>query len=268
MAITAFETDPDDAVAILYYGWQTTEEADRYRDLSDVERALALEPNNTEVLRVVAYTLNGIGRFDDALVVGERMLAIDPTCIVCYPQLLDSYMRTRNFESAEELQRRRIALVDDFGGHTNLAHVLLAAGRPGEALEIYERMAEEHKAQGQFEDHGGYEPEWLQTSAMALHDLGRLDEAAERIARLESKQDEFLNLRLAMYYAHIGDKDETMARVRKSLDSGAVDIGAFLWERDFAFLHDTPEWQQWREDAGLDEESLAAIELTIPDFGN
>jgi len=31
--------------------------------------------------------------------------------------------------------------------------------------------------------------------------------------------------------------------------------------------HYTPQWSKWRKDAGLDEETLAAIEFTIPDFG-
>jgi adenylate cyclase len=268
LAITAYETDPDDAVAILYYGYSTTGENDRPRDLSEVERALALEPNNTEVLRIVAMVLNGIGRFDDAIVLGERMIAINPLCIVCYPQLLDSYIMTGEFEKAEELQHRRIALVDDFGGHTNLAHVLLNSGRPAEALEIYERMAVEHKAQGAFEGYSGYESEWLVTSAMALYDLERFDEAAERIARVKSINDEYLSQRLAMYYGHTGDKDMTLAWLRTMAKSDADFIGSFLWHPDFDFLHDAPEWQEWRKDAGLDEESLAAIEFEIPDFGD
>ncbi len=261
LTITAYETDPEDAVAILYHTFDTT----GGRKMSAVERALALEPNNTEVLRIAAMAANGIGRFDDAIVLGERMISINPLCIVCYPQLLESYINTGDFEKAEELQRRRIALVDDFGGATNLAHVLVAAGRPDEALEIYERMAVEHKAKGNFE---GYEAEWLVTSAMALYDLERFDEAAERVALLESKPDQVLTYRLAMYYAHIGDKDMTLAWSRKMAESYAAFFGSIVWDPRFAFLHDTPEWQQWRKDAGLDEESLAAIEFKIPDFGD
>jgi TolB-like protein/tetratricopeptide (TPR) repeat protein len=265
LAITAYETDPDDAVAILYHGFYTTEGNDRRRNMSDIERALALEPNNTEVLRIAAMAANGIGRFDDAIILGERMIAINPLCIVCYPQLLDSYMFTRKYDKAEELQRRRISFVDDFGGYTNLAHVLVAAGRADEALEIYERMAEEHKAKGNFE---GYEAEWLVTSAMALHDLGRIDEAAERIALLESKQDDYLAFRLTMYYAHVGANNMTLAWIRKGVDADAEFIGGFVWRPDIAILNDTPEWQQWRKDVGLDEEYLATIEFEIPDFGD
>jgi tetratricopeptide (TPR) repeat protein len=265
LTITAYETDPDDAVAILYYGYQTSAGADRLHDLSDIERALALEPNNTEVLRIAAMVANRIGLFDDAIILGERMISINPLCIVCYPQLLDSYILTRQYDKAEELQRRRIALVDDFGGNTNLAHVLVAAGRSEEALEIYERMAVEHKAQGVFE---GYKAEWLVTSAMPLHDLGRIDEAAERIALLESKPDQYLAHRLAGYYAHIGNKDMTLAWIRRMMDSGGGFFGSYVWNPDFAILHDTPEWREWRKAAGLDEESLAAIEFKIPDFGD
>jgi TolB-like protein len=264
LTITAYETDPDDAVAILYYGFQTNDGADQYRDLSDIERALALEPNNAEVLRIATAAANQIGRFDDAITLGERMIAINPLCIVCYPRLLDSYMFSKQYAKAEALQRRRIALVDDFGGYTNLAHVLLYSGRPGEALEIYDRMAEEHRSQGEFE---GYEPEWLVTSAMALYDLKRFDEAAERIARLELKQDPYLAFRLTQYYAHISDKDMALTWLKKMVELDASFFEPLMWAVDFVILHDTPEWQQWRKDAGLDEESLAAIEFEIPDFG-
>jgi len=205
LAIAAYETDPDDAVAILYYGNLATEGDDRLRDLSDVERPLALEPNNTEVLRIAAMVANGIGHFDAAIVLGERMISINPLCIVCYLQLLDSYINTGNLEKAKELQRRRIALVDDFGGATNLAHDLVAAGRPDEALEIY---------------------------------------------------------------ARIGDKDMTLALLSKIIEAEPHRFEMFVWDPDFAFLHDTPEWLGWRKDAGLDEESLAAIEFKIPDFGD
>jgi len=40
-----------------------------------------------------------------------------------------------------------------------------------------------------------------------------------------------------------------------------------VWNPVFSSLYDTPQWVQWRKDAGLDEETLAAIEFTIPDFG-
>jgi len=51
--------------------------------------------------------------------------------------------------------------------------------------------------------------------------------------------------------------------------SSDADLFPFwVWEARFAILHDTPEWQRWRQDAGLDEETLAAIEFENPDFGN
>lgn len=106
---------------------------------------------------------------------------------------------------------------------------------------------------------------------MALHDLGRIDEAAERVALRESKPDQWLANHLVKYYAHIGDKDMTLALIRKVMESDAAFFGSVVWDPSFVFLHDSPEWREWREwrkDAGLDEESLAAIEFEIPDFGD
>ena len=60
----------------------------------------------------------------------------------------------------------------------------------------------------------------------------------------------------------------TLARIREMKESGADFFDSYVWDSDFAFLHDTPEWREWLQDAGLDEESLAAIEFEIPDFGD
>ena len=267
LAYAAYETDPDDAVAILYYSWQKTiAEGSDSRDMSDVQRALELEPNNTEVLRVVTYILHSIGRFDDAIVVGERMMATNPLCIVCYPRLLDSYVDSGQFKKAEQLQRRRIELVNDIGGRANLAHVLILMGRAEEALEVVEQIAAEVlRDRGEL---GRYEPEWLGTSAMALHDLGRVDEAATRIEQLEtdwSQRDPFF---LLTYHAHVGDKDMALAWFRKTMEFDESIFEHLVWRPDFALLHDTSEWQQQRIAQGLDEETLAAIEFNIPDFGD
>ena len=78
----------------------------------------------------------------------------------------------------------------------------------------------------------------------------------------------YLAYQLTRYYAHIGDKDMTLTWIRKIMEFDVGDIRDFVWNPDFAFLHDTPEWQQWLKDAGLDEESLVAIEFEIPDFGD
>ena len=43
--------------------------------------------------------------------------------------------------------------------------------------------------------------------------------------------------------------------------------GAWLLIQVVESLHEIPQWPQWRKDVGLDEETLAAIEFNIPDFG-
>ena len=247
----AYFLDPNDAVANLYMA--NVSDLNVQQTARYVERALSLDPGNIEVLNRSAGFASSIGRFDDAIVLGNRALARDPTCIPCYPW--GHYIRAGRYDEAEAVLRRRIALVDDAGGHHNLAFVLLYQGHAEAAFEIFDRM-------------DGIELHWLLTRALALHDLGRHDEVEEMLKRLIQNYADADPVGIAAVYAYIGDISSAITWMERAIEE---DPGNFsdnqVWDPLLVNLHDTPQWSQWRKDAGLDEETLAAIEFTIPDFG-
>jgi len=73
---------------------------------------------------------------------------------------------------------------------------------------------------------------------------------------------------IAVLYAYTGDTSSAITWMEQAIKE---DPGNFsdseVWDPRLANLHNTHQWQQWRKDAGLDEETLAAIEFNIPYFG-
>ncbi len=249
----AYFKDPNDAVANIYMAFAL--DRGRQQTAKYVERALVLDPGNIEVLRTSAVFANGIGRFDEAIALAERALAREPMCIPCYSLLAPSFLAAGRYDEAEAVLRRRIALVDDLGGHHNLAYVLLLQGNPEAAFEIFNRI-------------DGIESHWLSSRALALHDLGRHDEVEEMLRRLVENYGDTEAYNIASLYAYTGDSESAIATIEKAIENDPAFFNDWmLWDPFFANLHDTPQWFQWRKDAGLDEETLAAIEFTIPDFG-
>jgi adenylate cyclase len=251
----AVEIDPDDAVASMYMGGLLVMSGAGFgAGLSYVERSLQLEPSNMEVLRVAGYVSRLLGRTDDAVMLYEQAIAREPLCIPCYAGLHVALVWAGRYDEAEAVLQRRIALVDDIGGHVNLAQVMIHNGRPQEALEIINEWEPDENLRVAFR-------------VMALEAMGRREEADAALERLRSGWEDDPNL-LAAIYAQRGDKEATLRWLEKVMQQDPERFEYSVWDPLFSLLHDTPQWQQWRKDAGLDEESLAKIVFTIPDFGN
>ncbi len=248
----AYFIDPNDALTNIYI--VTVSDLEVQQTARYVERALSLDPANIDVLRRSAGFAAGIGRFDDAIILGNRALARDPMCIQCYGSLAASYKSAGRYDEAEAVLRRRIALVDDVGGHHNLAFVLLLQGHAQEAFEIFDGITS-------IEEH------WLLTRALALHDLERHDEVEEMLGQLIEKYGDAYPGAVATLYAYTGDISSAISWMDKAIEEDPGGFDNEVWSPLLSSLHETPQWSQWRKDAGLDEETLAAIEFTIPDFG-
>jgi hypothetical protein len=86
----------------------------------------------------------------------------------------------------------------------------------------------------------------------------------ERILEKYSDTDSY---GFAVLYAYTGDTSTAISWIEKAIEEDPGNFDHLMWEPLLSSLHETPQWSQWRKDAGLDEETLAAIEFTIPDFG-
>ena len=166
----ALAADPEDGVANAYLGWG------RFIDESDmvgvrlVEKAVADWPNNFEVIRASGAFARAIGHFDEAAVLGQRAIDLNPLCHRCYWNLTAALLYGGRLEEATAIARQRVTLFD--GGWSMLGTVLLVKGEPQAALEAYETLLK-------VAAEGAPDPWWLHGRSLALHDLGRREESQE-----------------------------------------------------------------------------------------
>jgi adenylate cyclase len=251
----ALRLDPDNATAHAYRAFHHGMRSNDWQGAAEIyQRAVALDPTKTDVLRPVMIFANTIGRPDVAIRIGRYLQLQDPLCGVCTYQLMVSYQLARRLAEAEVLARDAIAAGAPLE-HV-LGKVLLLAGRPAEALEVFSRLPEDSRRIR------------LAGEAMALHSLGRrADSRAALDALLTDPAGAPGELRLAEIHAWIGEPEESVAWLRKTIN--AADPAA-LWSRynfrTSQFLGEVlerPELQADLRALGLSRAQIDAIRFEI-----
>ena len=107
--------------------------------LSMAERAVALEPANSEVLRRYAYITNVIGRHDEAIDAAKQALEIDPGLSDNRLELGVDYLWARRYPEAEVVFRELMARDPEFPrARYNLGVCRYVQGDPAGALALFE----------------------------------------------------------------------------------------------------------------------------------
>jgi len=172
---------------------------------ADFERALSLNPADSEVIANLAWLLTNLGRVEDGTAYARRAAALDPLSSTAWTALGFTLNRAGDLEGARAALGRSLALSED----DPVAEVVMMAnrvlaGRPGEALEQAART------------NAGWAR--LTGTALAAHDLGRQAEARAALDELERKYGNIAAYQMAEVLAWRGETD-----------------GAFHWlERAFA----------------------------------
>ena len=134
-------------------------------------RALTLAPNQAEVLRAAAAMARDLGRLDESLALAQRAIEQDPLSAGGYSGLASSFRVLGRWAEAEAAFRRVLELSPQrVGTHMVLSNVLFYQGRLEEALSEAARENDEWA--------------WLTAETVALHALGRHEEAERALARL------------------------------------------------------------------------------------
>jgi hypothetical protein len=182
---------------------------------------------------------------------GEMSVERDPLCSICISRLVDVYLQLDMPEKAERLM---LATVDPgFFGSTR-ATVRLLMGDPAAALSMLE---------GNDSSPG---PGTLRTRAMALHDLGRNDEAAaqlERLKQVTSARERALAV--AQVYAWFGEQDLAVDWAEKQLEQ-ATPAGYIYYfvVANVVLRHKLdgfPRWVELQRRYGVAPDQVAQIEF-------
>lgn len=213
-----------------------------------IEHALELDPWNLELVSFAADFAKRIGRLDEALELEELLLSRDPLCEICRFNLARSYLFAGRYDAAE--QQYRTMQSRGGGFHWSLGVVLLAKQQPEQALASFER-------------HTDFPHLTLQGRAMALHDLGRVDEAQTALDELESEWGNEYPMETAQAFAWVGELDKAFEWLERSLPEGTTDLQTSFPHPIFDAFRDDPRWQAVMMRIGRTPEQMEKIPFSL-----
>lgn len=243
----ALSIEPENATALAYRAWRMAFiERDWAGAAADFERAIAIDPTRTDVLRTAMGYARHIRRPDLAVRLGEFVTARDPLCSNCVWALARSYQEAGELDQAEATMRN-FAIATNRGGANTMAMIRLARGDAAGAIEVLtDAPTDDHTA--------------MQARAMAFHSLGREAESQAELARLiETGPTQYQYVAEALAWR--GDKEEALAYLEKAAaESEPMDRLPVDWTRPLLRpLLETERGQAVLRQFNASDEQLAAI---------
>jgi len=203
-----------------------------------VQKALELEPGNSEVLTQAASLAGSLGHYDQSLAYSEKAVGLDPLNYAALSFLGGAYEVVDRLEEAEKTIRQLLTLNPDFASaYSSLAYVLLRQGKAEQALVEVEN-----------------EPEVLWRSlikAVVLHTLGRKAEADAELTSYIQLYHAFGAYQIAEIYAWRNEPDEAFQWLEKSYLQRDPGLGALLNDTAVKNLYHDPRWEPMLEKVGL-----------------
>jgi tetratricopeptide (TPR) repeat protein len=249
----ALAVAPDDPLVVAYNAWELFEgKRDLESAATEFERAVRLAPNDVELLRATGAFARQIGQFEPAIKLFKRAFRLNPLCVTCSYLLANTYYRAQRFDEALEWQEKFMQAGE--GGGYSLGRLRLFRGEPQAALAAFEgdRTSPDLVNAGR---------------AMALFDLGRVEEAQKALAEQIEQWGETRPRYVALVYAWMGDVDSAIEWLYKVYGDEMKGFWRQVYNPIWRKLHGDPRWPALRERAGLSEERLSAIEFNpvLPD---
>jgi len=231
LAMKALELDSSFAEAHSVLG---SVQSGYYRNWVEAEKehqlALELDPNSAEAHNTYAHHLGRIGRFDEAILLMKRAQQLNPSAIGFRVSSAMLFLEARRYEeSIEQLQ-----VVVDL--QPNIPNAYQQLGRVYEVQGLYEEAATAFHRSLVLE--GASEEEvagLLDAGASGAEAYWRwqLDYDRERAKREHVESPNF-----AIFYAHLGEKDEAFEWLEKAFEEG----------ENISNLKVHPEWDPLRSD--------------------
>ncbi len=213
------------------------------------ERALLLEPANSDIIANSAILTALLGRLDESIALAKFVVARDPVNPSAHSGLGVLYAFAGRWDESIASYSTALTLSPGRGGaHYHVGIALLFKGELNAALEAM-----------QLEDSS-----WGMIGLpLAYHALGRAGESEAALAELIEQYEQGAAFNIAYVLAYRGEADRAFQWLDKAVqykDSGLAQI------RDthlFANIHDDPRWLPFLERIGKSPEQLAAIEFKV-----
>ena len=215
-----------------------------------LQRALALDPMDLDVLRNSATLLGSLSRLDEALALDEAVVLRDPVNVVALINLgIDQRMAGR-FDAAIVSSRTVLSLSPGRGGvHAELGNALMLKGdAQGALVEIEQDTSELWRMVG---------------LPMAYHALGRKADSDAALAALIAKLEKEAPSNIAYVYAYRDEPDKAFAWLDKAVEYSDPGLTSIATENLYDKIHTDPRWLPFLRKVGKAPEQLAKIEFKV-----
>jgi tetratricopeptide (TPR) repeat protein len=217
-----------------------------------LERALALDPTNPDIIGDAARLVRSLGRLDEAIALREYAVARDPVNPTGHFGLGWTYVDNGRPDEAVASFRTLLSLSPGrIGTQESIGTALLFKGEPEAALAAMQQESEE-----------GFR---LIGLARAYHALGQAAESDVALAELiEMEQDEpGWAYNIAYVLAYRGEADRAFEWLDTAVEYNDSGLHLIPGSIQFANIHDDSRWLPFLESIGKSPEQLAAIEFEV-----
>jgi adenylate cyclase len=248
LAERVIELEPDGMSSLLWQGWFAYRDHDYQAAARFYEKALRVDPNDVNLLRVVVVLLVEIGRAEEAVTVGIRLAHRDPACRVCVGNLAWAYSQVGKYEeAAQTLESNLVWNKPQVGLFWSLGAEWLLAGFPEKALASFEKEIDEVSREAGI--------------ILVLPDLGRMEDFDVRFARLRTNKTEPETI--ARIYAWIGNSDKAFEWLDKAIELHGARVVGWIDTGLYQKLKSDPRWGALREKYGYSDQAMEAIEFSL-----
>jgi len=247
----ALTLDPDDATAHSLAG-RITDVYDRdfVSAAAHYQRALSLDPTNSDVLYNAAVFLAGVGKVDAGITVMRYLAAHDPASARVHYRLGDLLSRARKYDEAIASMRVALALSPQYNGaHNIISASLIAKGDAAGALA--DAQAESSET-------------WRIISlAAAYYALGRKGEADAALSNVITKLGTEASYNIAYTYALRGEADKAFEWLDKADQYNDGGLSEIVYEPFFDNIRSDPRWLPFLRKVGRAPDQLAKVEFKV-----
>lgn len=240
------EIDPNSVDALGWLGWFAYLDGNWQVAAHFYEKALQADASNFALLRVVIVFLTDIGKFDDAIRIGEYLQLRDPNCGTCASNLVYAYMSAGRYrEAALRLEEMSHWQAPVAGYFWEVGRGWLLAGEAEKALHAFsQELLEGNREMGQ---------------VMALHDLGRIGEFESRFAAM--RESAMSEESIARVYAWVGDNDKAFEWLNKAIETDGPGFLGSMNILMYAKISSDPRWRELRDRYGFSDVPVESIEF-------
>lgn len=218
------------------------EKADYVHALDYAERALAMSPEDYNIVDLKADILSGLGKYDKCIAERDRYVAKFPDNPTAYLSRANDLLDAKRFSDAIEDYNTAIVLAPSLSKYP---YLLMRRGDAFRFINMNDEAKKDYEALLEVEKDSVLSAEsW---TPFAYSGLGNAEKAIETMQYILENDTTDINGALynaACVYARLGKKSEAIKYLRKAIENGYIDLQHIITDYDLDCIKDLPEYQE------------------------